>query len=338
MRELGVVFATGFYHIMAVPDEGDAMPSTPPEKRRRIAELDIDGVLDKLLLVRKRHPSGQTVYLDPDIVEGLCTKARDTFLEQPMLLELEAPVKVCGDVHGQYHDLLRIFDHGGYPPYGNYLFLGDYVDRGRRSLETICLLFAYKIKYAENFFLLRGNHESPSICRIYGFYDECKTRYNVKVWRTFCDVFNCLPACALIDDKVICMHGGLSPEMQHVDTRQAILNMQRPADIPDSGFLCDLLWSDPNQDISGWGANDRGVSVSFGADVIQAFLNREDLDLVARAHQVVEDGYEFISDRGLVTIFSAPNYCGEFDNAAAIMSINDQLQISFQVLKPEVSF
>jgi len=322
---------------------GDAAPGTPPHKRRRAdgngAEVDIDSVLDKLLNVRRRHPTGQIVALDQSIVSFLCASARDIFMEQPMLLEVEAPISLCGDIHGQYHDLLRIFEHGSFPPMANYLFLGDYVDRGKKSLETICLLFAYKIKYPENFFLLRGNHESPSICRIYGFYDECKQRYSVKLWKTFCDVFNCLPACAIVDDKVICMHGGLSQEMmaQDVDVRRIVNNMSRPADIPDTGFLCDLLWADPSGDIVGFGNNDRGVSVSFGADIVQYFLQKEELDLVVRAHQVVEDGYEFFADRNLVTIFSAPNYCGEFDNAAAVLSIDENLVCSFQVLKPEMA-
>jgi serine/threonine-protein phosphatase PP1 catalytic subunit len=298
------------------------------------AGFDIDDILDKLTVVRKRHPSGQTVYHGHDTVTELCRQAREKFLEQPMLLDLQAPLKLCGDVHGQYHDLLRIFEAAGFPPKANYLFLGDYVDRGKKSLETICLLFAYKIKYPENFFLLRGNHESPSICRIYGFYDECKRRYSIKIWKTFIDVFNNLPVCARIEDKVICMHGGLSQEMETKSLEAAVESIQRPADIPDSGFLCDLLWADPQPDVLGWGPNDRGVSVSFGADVVQEICRKEDLDLVVRAHQVVEDGFEFFANRMLVTIFSAPNYCGEFDNAASILSIDEQLQCSFQVLKP----
>merc|ERR1712187_621679 len=247
--------------------------------------------------------------------------AREVFMDQPMLLELDPPLNLCGDVHGQYHDLLRIFEHAEFPPNANYLFLGDYVDRGKKSLETIWLLFAYKIKFPENFFLLRGNHETPSISRIYGFYDECKRRYNTKLWKEFCDVFNCLPVCAIIQDRVICMHGGLSQDMlrEETDVRQQLDALQRPADVPDSGFLCDLLWSDPQVDCKGFGPNDRGVSVSFGDDVVTSFLQKEDMDLVVRAHQVVEDGYEFFAGRNLVTIFSAPNYCGEFDNAAAIL-------------------
>jgi len=322
------------------------MPGTPPIKKPRLdegdepnGELNIDDVLDKHWAVRKRPPPGQYVAFDKDAVTNLCYKVKEIFMEQPMLLQLEAPLKLCGDIHGQYHDLLRIFEHCGLPPLADYLFLGDYVDRGKKSIETVCMLFAYKVKYPENFFLLRGNHESPSICRIYGFYDECKRRYDVKIWKMFCDVFNCLPVCAVIDDRVICMHGGLSQEMlgSSEEVMMRIADIERPADIPDSGFLCDLLWSDPQHDIHGFGANDRGVSVAFGANVVQEFLSQQDMDLVVRAHQVVEDGYEFFAGRSLVTIFSAPNYCGEFDNAAAVMTIDDHLLCSFQVLKPLVS-
>jgi len=309
-----------------------------PLKKQRTdgGAFDIDDMLDKLVSVRKRLPSGMTVYYPHDTVLALCAQARAVFMSQDMLLDLEVPLKLCGDIHGQYHDLLRIFDHAGFPPTSNYLFLGDYVDRGKKSLETICLLFAYKIKYPENFFLLRGNHESPSICRIYGFYDECKRRYNIKMWKTMIDVFNCLPVCARIDDKVFCMHGGLSQEMvsDGHSINSLVDTLQRPADIPDSGFLCDLLWADPLPEGQGFGANDRGVSVSFGADVVERVLAKEDLDLVVRAHQVVEDGYEFFAGRQLVTIFSAPNYCGEFDNAAAVLNINSELTCTFQVLRP----
>ncbi|KAJ3478335.1 hypothetical protein NLG97_g8608 [Lecanicillium saksenae] len=293
-------------------------------------DVDLDSIIDRLLEVRGSRPGKQVQLLESEI-RYLCTKAREIFISQPILLELEAPIKICGDIHGQYYDLLRLFEYGGFPPEANYLFLGDYVDRGKQSLETICLLLAYKIQYPENFFILRGNHECASINRIYGFYDECKRRYNIKLWKTFTDCFNCLPIAAIIDEKIFTMHGGLSPDL---NSMEQIRRVMRPTDIPDCGLLCDLLWSDPDKDITGWSENDRGVSFTFGPDVVSRFLQKHDMDLICRAHQVVEDGYEFFSKRQLVTLFSAPNYCGEFDNAGAMMSVDESLLCSFQILKP----
>eukprot|EP00210_Caulerpa_lentillifera_P002037 g1952.t1 len=290
----------------------------------------LDSIINRLLTFKTGRPSKSAQLSEPE-VRQLCLYSRAIFLQQPNLLELEAPIKICGDVHGQYVDLLRLFEFGEFPPATNYLFLGDYVDRGKQSLETICLLLAYKCKYPENFFLLRGNHECASINRIYGFFDECKRRYNVRLWRTFTDCFNCLPVAALIDEKILCMHGGLSPDLKSLDQIKAI---PRPIDVPDSGLLCDLLWADPDKDTKGWGENDRGVSHTFGPDSVAKFLQEHDLDLICRAHQVVEDGYEFFANRTLVTIFSAPNYCGEFDNAGALMSVDDSLLCSFQIIKP----
>jgi len=293
-------------------------------------DIDVDNIIERLLEVRGSRP-GKIVNLSEQEIRGLCQQSREIFISQPILLELEAPIKICGDIHGQYYDLLRLFEYGGFPPHANYLFLGDYVDRGKQSLETICLLLAYKIKYPENFFILRGNHECASINRIYGFYDECKRRYNIKLWKTFTDCFNCLPIAAIIDEKIFCMHGGLSPDLK---TMEQIRRIIRPTDVPDKGLLCDLLWSDPNKEIQGWEVNDRGVSYIFGVDVVSTFLKKQDLDLICRAHQVVEDGYEFFAKRQLVTLFSAPNYCGEFDNSGAMMSVDESLMCSFQILKP----
>ncbi|XP_068668918.1 serine/threonine-protein phosphatase PP1-like [Aristolochia californica] len=290
----------------------------------------MDDLIGRLLEGRKGR-IGKRIQLTELEIRNLCLVAKEIFLSQPNLLELEAPINVCGDIHGQYSDLLRLFECGGFPPESNYLFLGDYVDRGKQSIETICLLLAYKIKFPDNFFLLRGNHECASINRIYGFYDECKRRFSVRLWRIFTDCFNCLPVAAVIDDKILCMHGGLSPELESLDLIRAI---ERPVDVPDQGLLCDLLWADPDRDIKGWGENDRGVSFTFGADKVEEFLKKHDLDLVCRAHQVVEDGYEFFAERQLVTIFSAPNYCGEFNNAGALMNVDESLLCSFQIIKP----
>ena len=263
-------------------------------------------------------------------IKFLINTSKKILIEQPTFLDLESPLTVCGDTHGQYPDLLRLFDLGGYPPDTNYLFLGDYVDRGEQSIETICLLLAYKIKYEENFFLLRGNHECGSINRIYGFFDECKRRYNIKVWKSFVDLFNCLPIAACIDDKIFLVHGGLSPELKTIDEIKKIM---RPTDVPEEGLLCDLLWSDPENSIKEWGDNDRGVSVTFNVKVLERFLENNELDLFCRAHQVVEQGYEFFGDKKLVTVFSAPNYCGEFDNNGGIMLVDENLRCSFKIIK-----
>ncbi|KAH0881489.1 hypothetical protein HID58_068883, partial [Brassica napus] len=290
----------------------------------------VDDIIRRLL----EGKGGKQVQLSEIEIRQLCVNARQIFLSQPNLLDLHAPIRICGDIHGQYQDLLRLFEYGGYPPSANYLFLGDYVDRGKQSLETICLLLAYKIRYPSKIFLLRGNHEDAKINRIYGFYDECKRRFNVRLWKVFTDCFNCLPVAALIDDKILCMHGGLSPELENLEQ---IREIQRPTEIPDNGLLCDLLWSDPDQKHEGWCDSDRGISCTFGADVVAEFLDKNDLDLICRGHQVVEDGYEFFAKRRLVTIFSAPNYGGEFDNAGALLSVDQSLVCSFEILKPAPS-
>ena len=292
--------------------------------------MNVDTIIEKLLSVRGNKP-GKQVDLKEEEIKFLIDKSLPIIKEQKMLVELEAPLHVCGDIHGQYYDLLRIFEHCGYPGEYNYLFLGDYVDRGKQSLETVCLLMCYKIKYPEKVTLLRGNHESSVTNRIYGFYDECKRRYNVRIWRSFTDLFNWLPVAAIIDEKILCMHGGLSPELKNLQNIQAI---SRPTDIPDTGLLCDLLWSDPDKDALEYDENDRGVSVIFGEKIVQDFNKKNDLDLIIRAHQVVDDGYEFFAQRQLITIFSAPNYCGEFDNSAGIMIIDESLTCSLKVLRP----
>ncbi|CCW65528.1 unnamed protein product [Phytomonas sp. EM1] len=270
--------------------------------------------------------------LDEQEITYLVLESRRLFMSQPMLIEINAPVNLCGDIHAQFSDLLRLFDLGGFPPTSNYLFLGDYVDRGDRSLETICLLLAYKLLFPETFFLLRGNHETSSINRIYGFFDECKRRFSVKLWKRFTDTFNCMPVAAVVGDRILCMHGGLSPELHSLDQIRRIL---RPTDVADSGLLCDLLWADPAEEGAvGWGENDRGVSWVFGSDVVEETLRRFDLDLVCRAHQVVDEGYDFFAGRRLITVFSAPNYCGEFNNHGAFLCVDRRLACSITQLIP----
>jgi serine/threonine-protein phosphatase PP1 catalytic subunit len=276
-----------------------------------------DRLLDQLLAARGVKVPPQIEMAEQDI-STLISACKVKFLAMPTLLDISPPIKICGDIHGQYNDLLQLLELGGLPPSSRYLFLGDYVDRGKWNLETICLLLAYCLKYPDHCFLLRGNHECASINRFYGFYDECKRRYSIRLWKRFIQLFDCLPVSAIVGERILCMHGGLSPSMQTPDD---IRKIQRPCDVPDAGLLCDLMWADPgydevdsgggreNQECGlGWGENSRGCSYTFGADIVTKVLAMNDLDLICRAHQVVEAGYEFFANRQLVTIFSAPNY------------------------------
>ncbi|KAH3903415.1 protein-serine/threonine phosphatase SCDLUD_001052 [Saccharomycodes ludwigii] len=296
--------------------------------------LNIDDCIDKLLKIgetgnsRSRHFSFENWE-----IQAICLRAREIFLSEPSLLRLQAPIKVVGDVHGQFNDLLRILKLSGAPHQSGYLFLGDYVDRGKQSLETILLLLCFKIKYPNTFYMLRGNHESANVTKIYGFYDECKRRTrSSKTWKVFVDCFNSLPFAAIINNKIFCVHGGISPQLESL---KQISKIQRPTDIPDDGLLTDLLWSDPDPKVNDWKLNDdRGVSYVFGKKNVYDFVSKFDFDLIIRGHMVVEDGYEFFARKKFVTVFSAPNYCGEFNNWGAVMSVTSGLICSFELLKP----
>ena len=286
----------------------------------------LDVVIMKLTGLLGARRNMHTKLLQAPEIKQLQLLSRDAFMAAPTFLEVQAPVTVVGDVHGQIQDLLGMLHACGPPATARYLFTGDYVDRGRSSLECICLLLAYYLRYPGQVTLLRGNHECAAINRIYGFYDECKRRYNIKLWKGFADVFNCMPLSAIVEGRMLCMHGGLSPDLKSLEL---LKNIIRPTDVPDTGLVCDLLWADPSTDLSGWGESDRGVSYCFGADVVKTFLQKHDLDLIVRGHQIIEDGYQFFADRGLVTIFSAPNYLGDFENTAAVLRVDADLVCSF---------
>ncbi|XP_016996724.2 serine/threonine-protein phosphatase alpha-2 isoform [Drosophila takahashii] len=304
-----------------------AKSSLEKDEKNRVAHLDavINQLKNQTLGNRRAGNLTETT------LQYISSTCRELFLTQPMLLELSAPVKICGDLHGQFKDLLRIFQQCGLPPASNYLFLGDYVDRGQYSVETLALLLTYKLRYPETFFLLRGNHESADVNRIYGFFDECKRRYSVKLWRSFVDCYDCMPVAAIVADRIFCVHGGLSPDLNNLDD---IRRLPRPTEVPSDGLLCDLLWSDPDDTTSTWAANDRGVSYTFGAAIVEGFLLQHKFNLIVRAHQVVEDGYEFFAERQLVTIFSAPNYCNIFDNSGAVLVVDSNLVCHFVIIRP----
>ena len=307
-------------------------------------DIDIDEIIKKLYPFENKPMSqrlkdeqiklvSESNLLSEEELKYLCIKSMEIFMQESSFLELTAPIIICGDIHGQYRDLIRLFDFGGTPEKKQYLFLGDYVDRGKNSIECISLLLAYKIKFPKNIYLLRGNHESEMINRTYGFYDECKRRYNLRIWKIFSDCFNWLPISSIVNSKILCMHGGLSPDLKELKNLKQIV---RPTEVPDKGLLCDLLWSDPDADAEDWAPNNRGISVLFNENLVEKAIDELDIDLICRAHQVVESGYEFFAQRQLVTVFSAPNYCGEFDNAGAFMLVNKDLMCGFKVLLPEI--
>lgn len=177
-------------------------------------------------------------------IKELCQRVRSIFLQEDGLLEIEAPVKILGNIHGNFSYLLEWFSIGGQLPYTNYLFLGDYINRGPFSVETIILLYCYKLKYPKNIYLLRGNHECASISRLYGFFDECKKKYNLRAWKDFIQCFDCMPLAAIVGGKIFCVHSGFGPELE--DLKQ-INNIIRPTRVPEEGLLYDLLWKEINK-------------------------------------------------------------------------------------------
>ncbi|KAJ3497638.1 hypothetical protein NLJ89_g10323 [Agrocybe chaxingu] len=244
-------------------------------------------------------------------VKRLCLKAREILIEEGNVQVVDSPVTICGDIHGQFFDLMELFKMGGFCPETNYLFMGDFVDRGFYSVETFLLLLALKVRYPERITLIRGNHESRQITQVYGFYDECQRKYgSSNVWRWCCEVFDYLALGAIVDGRVFCVHGGLSPNLGSIDQIRAI---DRKQEVPHDGPMCDLLWSDPD-DIQGWGLSPRGAGFLFGADITKAFAHNNAIDLIARAHQLAMEGFKLMFDQTIVTVWSAPNYCYRTDD------------------------
>ncbi|KAK4181822.1 putative Serine/threonine-protein phosphatase PP-X [Triangularia setosa] len=365
-------------------------------------------------------------------VRELCHKARELLIEEGNVVTVNAPVTICGDIHGQFHDLMELFRVGGDVPDTNYLFMGDFVDRGFYSLESFLLLLCLKVRYPDRMTLIRGNHESRQITTVYGFYDECLRKYgSANVWRYCCDVFDYLALGAIVlgasntlsqpsgagmapagedveievcnaDQQIIsrflrkgdiggsqtggsqsgasgspergggeggspngagqqpttngfseggsgppaptntgppgsgasgasggsvgnpagavlCVHGGLSPLIDNVDK---IRLLDRKQEVPHEGAMCDLLWSDPDE-IDGWGLSPRGAGFLFGADIVKVFNHRNDLSLIARAHQLVMEGFKEMFDASIVTVWSAPNYCYRCGNVAALLELSE---------------
>ena len=300
-----------------------------------------------------------TFCLDIETVMALIDQCMKIVQEQPMVLKVEAPVKVFGDIHGQYQDLMRFFDLFSAPIQGpggdidglDYIFLGDYVDRGTHSLETICLLMAFKIKYPNQIHLLRGNHEDRWINSVFGFQTELCERLrddadNPVIFTKFNDFFDYLPLAAIINDEVLCLHGGIGSS---INSLSDIEKIQRPLEVihevtnADQQLVVDILWSDPtDSDIeTGIQPNSTrdptgvGNIVKFGPDRVEDFLKSNNLSLILRAHECVMDGFERFAGGSLITVFSATDYCGKHKNAGAILILGKDFKINPKLIYPQ---
>jgi len=272
----------------------------------------------------------QCKYLPESDLKKLCEIVRELLLEESNVQPVPSPVTICGDIHGQFHDLLELFKTGGDPPATNYIFMGDFVDRGYYSLETFTWLMVLKAKYPEKITLLRGNHESRQITQVYGFYDECQQKYgNANAWKYCTQVFDYLTIAALVDGRILCVHGGLSPEVRTLDQ---IRTIPRNQEIPHEGAFCDLMWSDP-EEIETWQASPRGAGWLFGHKVTHEFAQINNLVLICRAHQLVQEGYKYMFDKMLATVWSAPNYCYRCGNVASILVLDDKLNQEFRIFQ-----
>nr|XP_029116285.1 serine/threonine-protein phosphatase BSL3 isoform X1 [Elaeis guineensis] len=342
-------------------------------------QMSINSVPKKVIahLLKPRGwkpPVRRQFFLDCNEIADLCDSAERIFTSEPSVLQIKAPVKIFGDLHGQFGDLMRLFDEYGAPStagdiaYIDYLFLGDYVDRGQHSLETITLLLALKVEYPHNVHLIRGNHEAADINALFGFRIECIERMviilfffglldhilkpvccksliyfirtqgerdGIWAWHRINRLFNWLPLAALIEKKIICMHGGIGRSINQVEQ---IENLQRPITMEaGSVVLMDLLWSDPteNDSVEGLRPNARGPGlVTFGPDRVMEFCNNNDLQLIVRAHECVMDGFERFAQGHLITLFSATNYCGTANNAGAILVLGRDLVVVPKLIHP----
>ena len=306
-------------------------------------------------------------------IEALCFKLKEMLIKESNVIHIRTPVTVVGDMHGQFHDMLEMFRIGGKIPDTNYLFLGDYVDRGLYSVETIMLLITLKLRYPNRIHLLRGNHESRQITQSYGFYTECLNKYggSSKVWSLITDLFDYFVLACIIDNELFCVHGGLSPNVQTIDQIRII---DRFREIPHDGAMADLVWSDPEENNmntrdpsfsnnnSGngslnWNKNNtdgsdsnitedflvetsehfqvspRGAGYTFGRSVVEKFLQLNGMDRIYRAHQLCSEGYQIYFGGLVTTVWSAPNYCYRCGNKASILELYSKDSFYFNVFE-----
>jgi serine/threonine-protein phosphatase PP1 catalytic subunit len=266
----------------------------------------------------------------------LCTVISPVLLSQPTLLRLQSPINICGDIHGQFSDLRRCFALAGWPPHSKWLFLGDYVDRGPESVEVLCLLFALKIRYPSSIWLVRGNHETREMSAAGGLAAECVRKLDSFSWNNFCSAFDAMPLAAVVNDTCFCVHGGISP---HLEQLHQIAEIKRPLEIPESGLIMDLVWSDPSAVVSEYAPNPRGPTVLWGLVPAKRFLSRNKLKMIVRGHQVAQNGfdYPFPDCHAIVTIFSTMGGAGEMPNKAAYLAIGQNGKCEVKMVPPIVA-
>mmetsp|Transcript_103876 Transcript_103876/g.189204 ORF Transcript_103876/g.189204 Transcript_103876/m.189204 type:complete len:542 (-) Transcript_103876:260-1885(-) len=278
--------------------------------------------------------------LSQELFLDLVKKASSLFEAEPNLLKLSDPITVVGDIHGQYFDLVKLFEVGGQPGDTQYIFLGDYVDRGSFSIEVVAYMYAIKIKYPKRVRMLRGNHECRQMTSFFNFREECEYKYDISVYNAIMDSFDTLPLAATINGKFLCVHGGLSPELPNLKAINGVNRFQEP---PREGLLCDLIWSDPMEEPEGQEKSGkkkdrsppfiqnevRGCSYFYTFDGAAKFLQKNSLLSIIRAHEAQLEGYKMHKTNpstgfpSVITIFSAPNYCDCYNNKAAILKFDN---------------
>lgn len=266
----------------------------------------------------------------------LCHRVVEILKSKPTILELNAPIYIVGDLHGNLLDLLRILIFSRTPPTSRFLFLGDYVDRGQFSLEIVALLFALVCAYPNHVYLLRGNHEFEHVNQNYGFQKECQEqRGGLELWTEVNTAFSYLPLLAIINDQIFCVHGGISPQ---ITSLKSLLRIKRPiVQYDKDDLVCDLVWSDPSSETPDFVRSNRGSGVTFGTTSIQEFFKNTKMRHIIRAHQCVALGIERFDGDHVYTVFSCSNYVDSNGNKCGLLFItpNNQIQsFSLPTIKP----
>jgi serine/threonine-protein phosphatase PP1 catalytic subunit len=291
------------------------------------------------LLKHERLADGAQIQIDAEELRLICLYAKSALQKDPILLELHAPIVIVGDIHGQFVDLLKYFRMLGRPGTRTFLFLGDYVDRGYNSIETAALLFCAKVLYGDTVYLLRGNHETKDISALYGFKEECDSRFGddrgTEIWEQFNDVFDHLPLAAIVDGRMFCVHGGISKDLPVIRDLLDGNRFSRPLQVPESGPVLDFLWADPSTDCPSYQVSDRGASFTFGVAAVDDFLCQNSLQLIVRAHQIAQNGFDFPFNpsKTVLTVFSCPNYAYECRNHGAVVVVDENLACDWRTLK-----